>query len=278
MQEQPNTQSKPTYFDPKAPGVRGAVGLVMLFFSALTKSLRTNFNKRFSRLSKAQQLIIANTAKLLLLVCVIGAITIVTINTIGNNEAPEVALPALQAALISPYTLPEITINPNTVDAEATETFRLSNLFYSSFGDYTFQNDTLETLPPDKLNQCLTGGAAAEGDICVETVTLQPRDTLSARFENTETATPVDVLIGYYRNHETLLASQLELLNAARRYGRVNDFVIGETGDLDYFYFYQQGWYSFTWFQDVWVFSVSARSVPELENMIKQLQFSQPAS
>lgn len=64
-----------------------------------------------------------------------------------------------------------------------------------------------------------------------------------------------------------------ELFNYSRTQGSLSNYALTLTQPVGYFYASARGWRTFTWIHNDWVFSVSARSMAEVESVVQSLPF-----
>lgn len=169
--------------------------------------------------------------------------------------------PFLQDALVAPYNLDERPVS-NATQSQA--------LIPALIGSYLRTDQPItRSYPSSPTNQCLLG-LEYDRDIIDPPTCVRRYGALNVaagHYLNEWKA--VDLAVARFPNDLSAEATMFDLLHHARNFGQVGNYAIGTGSSVDYFYSSVRGWFSFTWSQGPWIFSVSGPKLSYIEAVIE---------
>lgn len=235
-------------FDPKAGGLRGAIGLVIEFLTVFVIwiiELARAAMRHFRAMSpRARGVTLILTALLILLLCGILLANLVKANIEAANQPSIKELLGTAPFNLDTRPLPAIGDDMRVALPAAFGTFKLGAELVPIYA------------PTSLVNQCLLQFETEAAENC--NVTFARLNRGFGRY-----ASGQDVVdIGVARLADDVMAEETfaGLYRYGRRIGRTGNFSIRRVGPADYFYSKEPGWITFAYSRGAWVFAVSARN------------------
>jgi hypothetical protein len=249
------------YFDPEAPGARGIVGivgLVLLLIARRAFSYVQPYVMPRWRVVRDLHPRIKALASVMISLVVLLALALFALISLTGDEPASATAPSFSQALAAPYGIDRRSF-PAT-DAQINSLLPAAFEGYTPVTDMTVTNTgvygPLMKCQFDPANPCGLSYIPQSARYMVYGVGGDPM---------------VVVFVSYYLGEQFSDQITLNLMDGARRFGRIGDFVTYGHAATDYFYSYAQGWFSFTYSRGPWVVSVSARSMAALEAAVKAM-------